>query len=156
MHTASGSYTWAKLERSRAYHVSCDETCDVQVWSAIEIELVMDELIRSIWRNSFLWKGIFWNGFGTTIPTGVWCRNISMDVIDFGVTNVATERNNIIRIDVLAIRLDNWMKGITLWRTMIQILWLGDLGKQREAGDSADGRIFLWLRPHSSPPPLMC
>ena len=94
------------MQRERkGYHIGCNEACNIQVWPAIKIEFVMNQLISSIRRNSFLWKCEFRNRFSTAITTRIRRGNVSMNMTDFGITNMATKSNDVVRINVLRLAL---------------------------------------------------
>src|SRR5947207_5936227 len=94
------------MQRTRKeYHIGCNEACNIQVWPAIKIEFVMNQLISSIRRNSFLWNLEFRNRFSTAIATRIRRRNVSMNMTDFGITKMATKSNDIVRINVLRLAL---------------------------------------------------
>jgi hypothetical protein len=65
------------LKRKQGDHVSRHETPDVQVWSAIQFEFIVDKLIRSIRRDPLLRETGLWH----SITTGVRRGNIAVSIM---------------------------------------------------------------------------
>jgi hypothetical protein len=93
----------ALIQEGRGDHVGADETGEVQIWAAVKVEFIVDELVGCIGRDTSFWKGVFRDCFCAAITAGVGRRDAAVGIVEVCVTKMATQFDDSIWINVLSL-----------------------------------------------------